>query len=185
MFLPFKNNTVELFLERTLVTPGTRERREPGQRCISGRSRGGETARGGAGNLPETATGEAHAALEDAGKAFLQPPPPSRVESAVRAEGTGVFRVINNFYDPHSRGGLPGTHTQSGSFIHQTHTSVSALTPSSGFYLKIQHLEQSHTVASEIKLLRKLYVTVNLRFMALGSCSAAGGAWGFLAPARY
>lgn len=75
--------------------------------------------------------------------------------------------------------------TQSSSFIHQTHTYVLTLTPSSGFYLKIQHFEKSNTVASEIKLLRKLYVTVNLRFIALGSCSATVVALGFLAPAQY
>lgn len=96
-----------------------------------------------------------------------------------------MFCVINNFYDPQRHGSLPGTHTQSGSFIHQTHTYVLTLTPSSGFYLKIQRTEKSNTVASEIKLLRKLDVTVNLRFIVLGSCSATVVALGFLALAEY
>lgn len=107
------------------------------------------------------------------------------VESAVQAKGTWGFCVINNFYDPQRHGSLPRTHTQNSSFIHQTHTYVLTLTPSSGFYLKIQHIEKSNTVASEIKLLRKLYVTVNLRFIVLGSCSATVVALGFLALAQY
>lgn len=93
--------------------------------------------------------------------------------------------VINNFYDPQRHGMLPRTHTQSGSFIRQTHTYVLTLTPSSGFYLKTQHFEKSNTVAPETKLLRKLCVTVNLRFMVLGSYCAAGAALGLLAPAQY
>lgn len=96
-----------------------------------------------------------------------------------------MFCVINNFYDPERRGYLPRTHTQRSSFIHQNHTYILTLTPSSGFYLKIQHFEQSNTVASEIKLLRKLCVTVNLRFIVLGSCSATVVALGFLALAQY
>lgn len=101
-----------------------------------------------------------------------------RVESAAQAQGTRVFCVINNFYDPRRHGSLPRTHTQSSSFIHQTHTSVLALTPSSGFYLKIQHSEQSNTVASEIKLLRKLPVTVNLRFTGLAAPPRHRRPWG-------
>lgn len=96
-----------------------------------------------------------------------------------------MFCVINNFCDPQRRGRLPRTHTQSGSFIRQIHTCVLTLTPSSGFYLKIQHFEKSNTVAPEIKLLRKLCVTVNLRFMVLGSYSVAVGALGLLAIAHY
>lgn len=96
-----------------------------------------------------------------------------------------MFCVINNFYDPQRRGRLPRTHTQSGSFIRQTRTCVLTRTPSSGFYLKIQHFEKSNTVAPEIKLLRKLCVTANLRFMALGSYSATVVALGLLAPAQY
>lgn len=107
------------------------------------------------------------------------------VESAVQAEGTWGFCVINNFYEPRRQGSLPRTHTQNSSFIHQAHTYVLTLTPSSGFYLKTQHFEKSNTVASEIKLLRKLYVTVNLRFIVLGSCSTTAVALGFLAPAQY
>lgn len=93
--------------------------------------------------------------------------------------------VINNFCDPQRRGRLPRTHTQSGSFIRQIHTCVLTLTPSSGFYLKTQHFEKSNTVAPEIKLLRKLRVTVSLRFMVLGSYSATVVALGLLALAHY
>lgn len=96
-----------------------------------------------------------------------------------------MFCVVSNFYDPRRHGTLPRTHTESGSFIHQTYTYALTLTPSSGFYLKIQHFEKSNTVAPEIKLLRKLCVTVNLRFMVLGSYSAAVAALGLLALAPY
>lgn len=99
--------------------------------------------------------------------------------------GTWVFCVINNFCDLQRRGRLPRTHTQSGSFIRQIHTCVLTLPPSSGFYLKTQHLEKSNTAAPEIKLLRKLRVTVSLRFMVLGSSSATVGALGLLALAHY
>lgn len=50
---------------------------------------------------------------------------------------------------------------------------------------KNTHFEKSNTVAPATKLLRKLGVTVNLRFMVLGSYCAAGAALGLLAPAQY
>lgn len=77
-------------------------------------------------------------------------------------------------------GSLPGTHTHSEQPFHLSNARISLSTYSLKWVpAKIQHFKRSNTVVTEIKLLRKLCVTLNLRFIELGRGFSTPVALGF------